>query len=63
MTDTIWKKLWLLTLVANDVEHDEAQHAFSVLYGNQAIDLNADPIAEALILLPHQISGHCDVRL
>jgi hypothetical protein len=54
MTETIWRKLWLLVLVANDVPHIEAQQAFNVIYGNQDIDLNKDPIFDALILIPNQ---------
>jgi len=52
MTDAIWKKLWMLTLVAYNVEAAQARQAFDVLYGNQAIDLYKDPISDALMLVP-----------
>jgi hypothetical protein len=62
MTDTIWKKLWLLALVANDMEPADADHMFNVLYGNQTIDLNKDPISDALMLIPTKSNGGNCVR-
>jgi hypothetical protein len=53
MTETTWHKLWLLALIANDVPQREAHVAFYERYGNQPIDLNIDPIADALALLPN----------
>ena len=52
MNETIWRKLWVLVLIANDVPPREAHNAFFAMHGNQTIDLNKDPIADALVLFP-----------
>ena len=52
MTKALWQKLWLLVLIANDMPVNDAHAAFNDLYGNQPIDLNLDPIAAALAVLP-----------
>jgi hypothetical protein len=54
MNETIWHKLWVLVLIANDVPPSEAHRAFFAMHGNQPIDLNKDPIADALVLFPQR---------
>lgn len=51
MTEASWHRLWLLALLANGYTTREAHSAFYTLYGNRALDLNNDPIADALALV------------
>lgn len=62
MNEIIWHKLWVLVLIANDVPPREAHQAFFAMHGNQPIDLNKDPIADALMLFPKKEGGGEDVR-
>jgi hypothetical protein len=64
MTHATWQRLWILVLLANGYTPQEAHHIFDVLYGNQTMDLNKDPIADAIALVPKAtaIKGGEDVR-
>jgi hypothetical protein len=59
MNESIWHKLWTLVLIANDVPPREAHAAFHFLYSNQSIDLNKDPIADALTLVAKPMASIC----
>jgi hypothetical protein len=54
MSESEWHRIWVLVLVEGGIALRDAHHAFFVCYGNQLIDLNKDPIFDALTLVPRE---------
>lgn len=50
-----WHEAWVEILVAKGVSTRDAHNAFFVFYGNREIDLNKDPVLDALVLVPTAI--------
>jgi hypothetical protein len=43
MSNDLWHDIWINTLIAAGISKDAAEDVFKFCFGNQEIDLSADP--------------------